>query len=42
MAGLAGSGLVLGIFRRFIEEVSSGLGFQGIPVSALPDTTRLV
>jgi ABC-type uncharacterized transport system permease subunit len=35
MAGLAGSGLVLGIFRRFIEEVSSGLGFQGIPVSAL-------
>ena len=35
MAGLAGSGLALGIFKRFIESVSNGLGFQGIPVSAL-------
>lgn len=35
MAGLAGGALVLGVFKRFIEALSSGLGFQGIPVSAL-------
>lgn len=35
MAGLAGGGLALGIFHRFIEQLSNGLGFQGIPVSAL-------
>ncbi len=35
MAGLAGAGLSLGLFYRFIEQLSNNLGFQGIPVSAL-------
>lgn len=35
MAGLAGGALVLGVLRRFVDVLSNGLGFQGIPVSAL-------
>lgn len=35
MAGLAGSALVLGVHYRFIESISTGFGFAGIPVAAL-------
>lgn len=35
MAGLGGAALVQGVFKRFVDVISSGYGFQGIPVSAL-------
>ncbi|MCQ4922430.1 ABC transporter permease [Tissierella carlieri] len=35
IAGLAGCALSLGIHYRFIENISTGLGFSGIPVAAL-------
>lgn len=35
MAGLAGAALSLGIHYRFIEGISTGFGFAGIPVAAL-------
>ena len=35
MAGFAGAGLSLGVFRRYIDPIAVGTGFQGIPVSAL-------
>ncbi len=35
MAGLAGAALSLGVHSRFIEGISTGLGFSGIPVAAL-------
>lgn len=35
MAGLGGAAMVQGVFKRFVDVISSGYGFQGIPVSAL-------
>jgi len=35
MAGLAGSSFVLGVFGRFIDHFSNGIGFAGISVAAL-------
>ena len=35
MAGLAGSSLILGVFGRFIDHFSNGIGFAGISVAAL-------
>lgn len=35
IAGLAGAALSLGVHYRFIEGISTGLGFAGIPVAAL-------
>lgn len=35
MAGIAGSAMVLGVLKRFVDILSNGIGFQGIPVSAL-------
>ena len=35
MAGLGGAALVQGVFKRFVDIISNGYGFQGIPVSAL-------
>ena len=35
MAGLAGSTFVLGVFGRFIDHFSNGIGFAGISVAAL-------
>ncbi len=35
MAGLAGSSFILGVFGRFIDHFSNGIGFAGISVAAL-------
>lgn len=35
IAGLGGAGLALGIYHRFMDGISGGLGFAGIPVAAL-------
>lgn len=35
IAGLGGAGLTLGIYHRFMEGISGGIGFSGIPVAAL-------
>lgn len=35
IAGLGGAGITLGVYHMFIEGISGGLGFSGIPVAAL-------